>query len=120
MPQGKANPFNINTAVANGTTAKVGTISTSAFMKSIDPNAKLSTGENAKEILDIVFSHPVDENGNQEQSVGQLLGLVDENDMVSSDITGTATIKGLQQWEGKGTGLEAECRYIGLNVQLLY
>ncbi len=24
------------------------------------------------------------------------------------DITGTATIKGLQQWEGKGTGLEAE------------
>ena len=108
MPQGKANPFTINTAVANGTTAKVGTISTSAFMKSIDPNATLSTGENAKEVLDMVFSHPVDENGNQQQSVGQLLGLVDENDMVSPDITGTATIKGLEQWEGKGTGLEAE------------
>lgn len=31
MPQGKANPFNINTAVKNGTVAKVGTISTTSF-----------------------------------------------------------------------------------------
>ena len=55
MPQGKANPFNISTAVANGTTAEVGSISTTAFMKAVDPNAKLSTGENAKEILDMVL-----------------------------------------------------------------
>ncbi|WP_228198486.1 OmpW/AlkL family protein [Acinetobacter radioresistens] len=108
MPQGKANPFNINTAAANGTTAEVGAISTTAFMKAIDPNATLSTGENAKEILDMVFSHPVDQNGNPRPSVGQILGLVDENDMVSPDITGTATINGLEQWEAQGSGLEAD------------
>lgn len=108
MPQGKANPFNINTAVANGTRAKVGAISTTAFMKSIDPNATLTTGENAKEILDMVFSHPVDQDGNPQPSIGQILGLVDENDMVSPDITGTATINGLGRWEAQGTGLEAE------------
>ncbi len=108
MPQGKANPFNINTAVANGTRAKVGSISTTAFMKSIDPNATLTTGENAKEILDMVFSHPVDQDGNPQPSIGQILGLVDENDMVSPDITGTATINGLGRWEAQGTGLEAE------------
>lgn len=108
MPQGKANPFNISTAVANGTTAEVGSISTTAFMKAVDPNAKLSTGENAKEILDMVFSHPVDQNGNPKPSVGQILGLVDENDMVSPDITGTATINGLEQWRAQGSGLEAD------------
>lgn len=31
MPQGKANPFNIDTAVANGTQSKVGTLVLKAF-----------------------------------------------------------------------------------------
>ena len=34
MPQGKANPFNINTSVANGTQAKVGSISEEGFFTS--------------------------------------------------------------------------------------
>ncbi len=42
MPQGKANPFNINTAVKNESVAKVGTISTTSFLNSIDPNATMT------------------------------------------------------------------------------
>ncbi|MDB0323587.1 hypothetical protein CTY56_02245, partial [Acinetobacter baumannii] len=34
MPQGKANPFNINTSVKNGTVAKVGSISPTSFLNS--------------------------------------------------------------------------------------
>ncbi len=39
MPQGKANPFNINTSVKNGTVAKVEAFSPTSFLNSVDPNA---------------------------------------------------------------------------------
>lgn len=74
MPQGKANPFNINTAVKNGTVAKVGTISTTSFLNSIDPNATMTDmgGEvwNLKETLTEFLAQPeiqdqlTDGNGN--------------------------------------------------------
>lgn len=118
MPQGKANPFNINTAVANGTTSTVGAISAGAFLNSINPNAKLTTGENAKEILNMIFDYPKNpetgeyiidpDTGKPVPSLGQQLGFADENNIVSSDITGDATINGLEQWTQNGTGLEAE------------
>ncbi len=52
MPQGKANPFNINTSVANGTQAEVGTISTEGFLKAIDPNAIYNEGSNSANLKD--------------------------------------------------------------------
>lgn len=39
MLQGKANPFNINTGVKEGTVSTVGSISTDSFLNSVDPDA---------------------------------------------------------------------------------
>ncbi|OTG67903.1 hypothetical protein B9T25_07950 [Acinetobacter sp. ANC 4470] len=118
MPQGKANPFNINTAVAKGTKSTVGAISAGSFLNAINPDAKLTTGENAKEVLNMIFDNPRDsdtgeyiidpDTGKPVPSIGQMLGFADANNIVSSEITGVATIDGLDQWTQNGTGLEAE------------
>lgn len=99
MPQGKANPFNINTAVANGTQAKVGTISAEGFLKAIDPNAIYNEGSNSANLKDTLT----------DLVNGPLGGLIKDKDgNIKSDIAGIATINGLDQWSAEGTGLEAE------------
>ena len=98
MPQGKANPFNINTAVENGTTSKVGSISKNAFLNSIDPNATTGEGEyiyNFKDSFEQLMKEP------DLQNI-----IFDASGNVKADLAGTATISGLEQWQG--TGLEAE------------
>ena len=105
MPQGKANPFDISTSVPSGTKANVGQISIPAFMSAVDPEATLpSTGENAKDILDLVFKKP--EGGGQ--SVGELLGFVDSEGNVTPVTSGVATINGIDHWQNEGSGLEAD------------
>lgn len=100
MPQGKANPFNINTAVQNGTSSTVGSISKDAFLNSIDPNATLGEGEfafNLKDNFEMIMNEP------------SLYDLIfDASGNIKQDLAGTATVSGLEHWQAQGTGLEAE------------
>ena len=101
MPQGKANPFNINTAVKEGTQSTVGKISQEAFIDSIDPNATIDDGVhpdpiNLKEGLLMMF----------DQGLADVIG--DGEGNIKEDFTGTATVNGLEEWQSQNTGLEAE------------
>nr|WP_312106108.1 OmpW family outer membrane protein [Acinetobacter venetianus] len=86
MPQGSANPVNINTSVAEGTSSTIGDVSTSSVKGAIDRST--ASGEfwyNSINALD---------------SLGfQTLPGV---------LSGTGTINGLSNWQAQGTGLEAD------------
>uniref|UniRef100_UPI0030F38A03 OmpW/AlkL family protein n=1 Tax=Acinetobacter sp. HZNU-JH01 TaxID=3136280 RepID=UPI0030F38A03 len=85
MPQGSANPININTSVAEGTKTQVGDVSTKAVLDAIDqskPSGKFWHGT---------------------------ISLLDKfTDTLPSSLAGTAEINGLSQWQQQGTGLEAD------------
>ena len=112
MPQGKANPFNINAAVDRKKNYGIGNISQTGFLNSIPDSALMDDGQGigntmpAKPFLEQVFA--INEvGGNLAQA---LEFLVDNNDAsadVSSAITGTAQLNGIDQWTAQGTGLEA-------------
>ncbi|CAM4311687.1 OmpW family protein [Acinetobacter pragensis] len=103
MPQGKANPFNINTAVKNGTVATVGSISEGAFVNSIDPNATnidygTNTPFNTKTLLqDLIDADAL-----------RMFGISDADRNVLASESGSAVINGLDSWQSGGTGLEAD------------
>ncbi|EPG40499.1 OmpW family outer membrane protein [Acinetobacter baumannii] len=101
MPQGKANPFNINTSVKNGTVAKVGSISPTSFLNSVDPNAtEVDVGGepfNQKEFLELAL--------NDDFLKGFLL---DEEGNIKPEVAGEATIQGLEQWHQNDAGLEVD------------
>nr|WP_227591520.1 OmpW family outer membrane protein [Acinetobacter sp. Marseille-Q1620] len=80
MPQGKANPVNINTKVKEGTQSKVGEIS-------------------KKSVLDAAVK---DSNPLLYEAIKLLPSTI------PGSLTGTATVNGLSNWEAQGTGLEAE------------
>ncbi|QIO05704.1 OmpW/AlkL family protein [Acinetobacter shaoyimingii] len=115
MPQGKANPFNINSVVdpnkENG--YGIGSISQQAFLGSIDPDAQLYTGENALDFLPLTFERP----GIGNQSLAQMLGALENNDAsddqsylsnINASTAGSAQLKGIDQWTAQDTGLEAK------------
>lgn len=81
MPQGSANPFNINTSVAEGTSSKVGSVSKQSVLDAADRS-----------------SNPL------------LYGAIKilPTDTLPSLLTGTATINGLSNWQAQGTGIEAD------------
>lgn len=85
MPQGSANPININTSVAEGTKSKVGDVSTTAVLDAIDqskPSGKFWHG---------------------------IISLIDKStDTLPASLAGTGEINGLSQWQSQGTGLEAD------------
>ena len=81
MPQGKANNVNVNTSIAEGTTAKVGEVSKDAVLDAAVKN-----------------SNPV------LYGAQQLLPL----ETLPSGLSGTSTINGLSNWQADGTGLEAD------------
>ncbi len=84
MPQGSANPININTSVAEGTQSKVGDVSTTAVLDAIDQSK--ASGK---------FWHGT-------------ISLLDKfTDTLPSSLAGTAEINGLSNWQSQGTGLEA-------------
>ncbi|ENW04205.1 OmpW/AlkL family protein [Acinetobacter beijerinckii] len=81
MPQGSANPVNINTTVAEGTKAKVGDVSKQAVLNAADRSSNPLLYEAIK---------------------------IQPLDPVPGLLTGTATVNGLSNWQGQGTGLEAD------------
>ena len=97
MPQGKANPFNINTAVANGTASKVGSISVGSFIDAVDPNYTMNEF-NVKEQLKEL----------EKLDAFRLIGIADADGNILESESGTAVINGLESWQSGGTGLEAE------------
>lgn len=85
MPQGSANPVNINTSVAEGTSSKVGEVSTSTVLEAIDQSK--SAGK---------FWH-------------NIISIIDKStDTLPPSLAGTAEINGLSHWQSQSTGLEAD------------
>lgn len=86
MPQGSTNPVNINTSVDEGTSSQVGDVSTTAVLNAIDRNQSIGefwyTSINAFDSLGF--------------------------DTLPSELSGTAEINGLSNWQQQGTGLEAD------------
>ena len=106
MPQGKANPFNIRTAVSPVTTIPVGTISLGSLLGSIDGDAQvpgLPEGMIGKDILFPVFEEMLDQPDDW-----YALGFLDEDGNLVATESGDAEIRGLDQWTNQGTGLEAD------------
>ena len=85
MPQGKAQPFHVNTAINEGYEAKVGTISTQAVIDNRSGNNK-----------------------NLANTLVDILNKIDKNGSLPSFMSGTAKIYGLESWDNPGTGLEAD------------
>ncbi|MDM1244168.1 OmpW/AlkL family protein [Acinetobacter indicus] len=85
MPQGKAQPFQVNTAVKEGETARVGDISIDAVKSNIDPNMDPNLSSTFVNLLD------------------QL-----NIETLPAAMSGTAEIHGLESWNNPGTGLEAD------------
>ena len=81
IPQGSANPININTSVAEGTSSKVGSVSKQAVLDAADRESNVALYEAI-----------------------QLL----PTDTLPAPLTGTATVNGLSNWQSQGTGLEAD------------
>ncbi len=85
MPQGKAQPFTVNTAIYEGYEAKVGSISTKSVM-----------------------DNRGDSNQNLANSLVDLLNKIDNNGKLPAFMSGTAKVYGLESWDNPGTGLEAD------------
>lgn len=85
MPQGKAQPLHVDTAVKDGEVAKNGDIQVDTVLNNLDPavDQKL-LGEALK-----------------------LLGFV-TGGKLSSGLSGSSNITGLESWDNPGTGLEAD------------
>ncbi|GGH25743.1 OmpW/AlkL family protein [Acinetobacter courvalinii] len=81
MPQGSANPIDINTSVAEGTKSKVGEVSKQAVLAAA-----------------VKESNPI--------AYGAIQAW--PTSTVPAFTTGTATINGLSNWKSEGTGLEAD------------
>ncbi|RKG34684.1 OmpW/AlkL family protein [Acinetobacter tianfuensis] len=85
MPQGKAQPFKVNTAVKNGEVAKNGDIQVDTVLNNL--NDKKQQGALAAALkLAGIFT-------------GGTLG---------SGLSGSSSISGLESWDNPGTGLEAD------------
>ncbi|TCM60032.1 outer membrane protein [Acinetobacter calcoaceticus] len=120
MPQGSANPININTPVRDGKAHRVGLISTKAFLESIDPNAMTTIDpaslelipdqkpENIRELRRKDFTPLAGVEG--ATSVAKGFGIVDSdvNGNVLPTSSGYATTSGFENWTEKGTGLEVK------------
>ncbi|MFW1753777.1 OmpW/AlkL family protein [Acinetobacter wanghuae] len=87
MPQGKAQPFKVNTAISS------------------DPNVRYANGDIK---VDTVLSN-LDPSVNQKALAGALefLGFF-SGGVLGSGLSGTSQISGLTSWDNPGTGLEAE------------
>ena len=113
MPQGKANPFNINTAVDPKKQYGIGDISQSSFLGSITDTATMDDGQGignnmlAKPFLTQIFEKDAT-GGNFAQMLELLVDNGNPDSAVSGAVTGTTQINGIDQWTAQGTGLEAD------------
>lgn len=115
MPQGKANPFNINTKVDPNKTYGVGEISQEAFLNSLPESALMSDGGGAggtmpaKDFLGQIFASDSMSSGSSLASfMGLLTDNTDQTSSVNSIASGRALLSGVDQWVAQGTGLEAD------------
>ena len=108
MPQGKGQPFNVNTAINEGYKAKVGDVEASSVLNAIDETKPQAS--NKKNILSGILAF--------EKTTLLDVGLIKEG-MVSykgddgkqylkGGVSGNATLNGLSNWDNAGTGLEAD------------
>lgn len=98
MPQGKAQPININTAVAENTQSKIGSVSTSAVLDAIDKSTPDGVDKNRK--LETLINAPI--------ISSLIVDRVNGETFLKPAVAGTATLNGLSQWTAEGTGLEAD------------
>lgn len=97
MPQGKAQPININTVVKEGEQTRVGDVKVDSVLNAIDESKDGATLKKGflKTAVDL-----------------DVLNIIsytkDNNKYLKSDTAGTATINGLSEWQAEGTGLEAD------------
>ena len=108
MPQGKANPFNISTPIANGRNANIGSVSLNAVVNSIDPSDV--NADTMKSILNML-GDMYKENPN-EPELSQFFELKNVNGTdevyLKDALSGSADLYGLEQWTAGGSGLEVQ------------
>lgn len=99
MPQGQAQPFQVNTAINQGYKSRVGDIKTSSVLNAIDESVEGASTK--KKTLETVLNTPL---------INNLVSYKDENGVqyLKGSVSGEANIKGLESWSNPGTGLEAE------------
>ncbi|WP_374663746.1 OmpW family protein [Acinetobacter sp.] len=85
MPQGKAQPFTVQTAVPNGTVAKNGDIKVNTVLNNLNPKVDQAGLASAL------------------KGLGYLTG-----GNLPAGVSGSSKINGLESWESQGTGLEAD------------
>ena len=85
MPQGKAQPFQVNTAVKNGEVARNGEIQVDTVLNNLNPEVNQTT-------LATVL-----------RGLGFFTG-----GQLGSGLSGSSQIQGLEEWSNPGTGLEAD------------
>ena len=85
MPQGKAQPFKVNTAIYENYESKVGNIQASTVIDNLDPDRKPNY---------LV------------EGIVKIISALQGN--VSGTISGNSYINGLSSWDNPGTGLEAD------------
>ena len=98
MPQGKVNNFYNQTAIAEGTVATTGSVSTQAVLNAIDTST--AQGRTQKSRLQGFLDFPLTNVLITDDRDGQ--------EFLKPSVTGTTTINGLSQWESQNTGLEAQ------------
>lgn len=85
MPQGKAQPFQVNTSVKNGEVSANGDIQVDTVLNNLNPDVNQSALAGALKFLGFFSGGKLD-----------------------SGLSGSSKIQGLEQWDNSGTGLEAE------------
>lgn len=103
MPQGKANPFNINTVIKDDQKYKIGSIGVQTFKNSIDRSKVPETGVVLKE-SDQQLRAPV---------IAPRLKMLENllvifGSRVPEHVSGQAQLNGLEAWHVENSGLEAK------------
>ena len=107
MPQGKAQPFNVNTSVGEGTKAKVGDVQASSVVNAIDTSV---SGASAKKTILtslLKLEEATMNTGLTNQALISYEGQ-DGKQYLKGSVAGEATLNGLSNWDNEGTGLEAD------------
>lgn len=107
MPQGKAQPFQVDTIVAEGTKAKVGDVLGSSVVDAIDTS--VSGASTKKSLLSSLLKgeEAILDTGITQQGLISFKGS-DGKQYLKSSIAGEAELDGLSTWNNPGTGLEAD------------
>lgn len=113
MPQGKANPFNINTQVDPTTSYSVGTISRDEFFGALDPNFVTANQSVVTQARSLFYDELLPGlTGAQFLTVttpdGKQVPIADAEGNLNAAATGTTTVNGIDQWHQADSGLEAD------------